>query len=68
MDPDANLSSIRILSESILEKCDSDTVIPPDDAIRLAELVQALDDWICKGGFLPHNWAVVAVQTKGGKI
>lgn len=23
---------------------------------RLAELVEALDEWICKGGFLPKQW------------
>ena len=26
------------------------------DAVRLAELVLALDAWICQGGFLPDVW------------
>ena len=27
------------------------------DANRLAELAQALDEWIVKGGFLPTDWS-----------
>lgn len=27
-----------------------------DDAFRLAELVEALNTWICRGGALPLGW------------
>lgn len=30
--------------------------IDTGDAVRLAELVQALDEWIGAGGFLPVDW------------
>ena len=26
------------------------------DATELARLVEALDDWLCRGGFLPARW------------
>jgi hypothetical protein len=29
----------------------------PEDAAYLAELVEALDEWISKGGILPRSWA-----------
>lgn len=62
MDPDANLEEQRSLSESILEALDVDEDeevdmdAVRDDANRLAELVQALDQWISRGGFLPKDW------------
>ena len=30
--------------------------VDQDDANRLAELVEALNNWILKGGFLPKAW------------
>lgn len=27
------------------------------EAVRMAELVRALDEWLSKGGFLPAAWA-----------
>lgn len=64
MDPEANLEEQRSLSESILEALDVDEDegeevdmdAVRDDANRLAELVQALDQWISRGGFLPKDW------------
>jgi hypothetical protein len=51
MDPNANLAEQRRIALSILEGDDG-------DAERLAELVQALDEWLTKGGFLPDAWRV----------
>jgi len=53
MDPDANLEEQLRIVKRILEAdgCDA------DDIVRLAELVDALDGWIVKGGFLPRRWA-----------
>jgi hypothetical protein len=51
MDPEANLKDQRRLAERILNGDGSES-----DAYRLAELVEALDEWIAKGGFLPARW------------
>ncbi len=52
MDPDANLEEQLRITKRVLDAdgCDA------DDIIRLAELVDALDGWIVKGGFLPKRW------------
>lgn len=59
MDPNANLEEQLRLAESILneEAVDTDDLIR--DSQRLAELVQALDEWINNGGFLPTAWRKV---------
>ena len=33
-------------------------------AIHLAELVEALDDWLTRGGFLPEEWGVGRVEVE----
>lgn len=65
MDPNANLAEQIELAGKIIR--DSDTADPstinpvdPDDANRLAELVQALDGWLTNGGFLPGRWSPAA--------
>lgn len=51
MDPDANLDEqLRIVRRVNDGKADT------DDAYRLADLVEALDEWIACGGFLPKRW------------
>ena len=52
MDPNATLSEIRALNARILDSADSSF----DVAWRLAELVEALDDWLKSGGCLPADW------------
>lgn len=52
MDPNANLKEQIEISKRILEGEERD-----GDAERLAELVESLDGWIAKGGFLPARWA-----------
>jgi len=64
MDPDANLTEQLRLAARLLE-------LPADDlgnytqaeqseayfaSLRLAELVEALHDWMRGGGFLPQAW------------
>jgi hypothetical protein len=56
MDPDACLAEIRAVAALVNDGADDNT----DAAIRLAELVGALDEWISSGGFLPAAW-------RGGK-
>lgn len=51
MDPNANLTEQRRIAQRILKGSMKD-----DDANRLAELVEALDEWIVRGGALPKSW------------
>jgi len=53
MDPNANLEELRRLVRRQLY----DNDLTPAEVTRLAELVEALDEWIAKGGFLPSAWA-----------
>jgi len=68
MDPDANLKEQRELIARINADDEaSDETSPrvmynPNDARRLIELVQALDQWITGGGFLPAAWKVPQVK------
>ena len=65
MDPSANIAEqCEIAAEllAICEQCDDDGRISDRDsgnvaeeAFRLAELVQALDEWRRKGGYDPYG-------------
>ena len=57
MDPNANLEEQRRLVAQINKDRDEEKVPSEHDAYRLAELVEALDGWISRGGFLPRDWA-----------
>lgn len=66
MDPDANLREQLEVSRGILEAwddCNADGTLTSaqaefvaDEANRLAELIESLDNWIRKGGFIPARW------------
>lgn len=56
MDPHVVLAAQLRLAARILERADAGEPVDPNDAERLAELVQALDGWLVKGGFLPPRW------------
>jgi hypothetical protein len=59
MDPDANLKELISLAQAMLRTADRDeSPIDPDDAVRLAELVLALDGWLLNRGALPAVWAM----------
>lgn len=53
--PDEALTEIRNLTETILHGTDTEYV---ECADRLAELVEGLDHWLTRGGFLPDAWKV----------
>ena len=55
MDPDECLFKIRRLVAALLG--DDKGWMLDEDAVELAEHVDALDDWIRSGGFLPAAWA-----------
>ncbi len=52
MDPDANLKEQR----DLLRKFRKRNRLTAGEAARLAELVDSLDEWISRGGFLPEAW------------
>lgn len=66
MDPDTNLKEQREIAreiQAIWDDCNEDgtltvsqMVVISEKAGRLAELVEALDGWISRGGFLPAAW------------
>jgi hypothetical protein len=58
VDPNTNLAEMRELAAAILndQSCPDPYEPSAAQAERLAELVQALDEWLTKGGFLPHDW------------
>ncbi len=51
MDPNANLAEQRRIRNAI--RIGQYT---RNDVDRLAELIEALDEWISRGGFLPEAW------------
>lgn len=58
MDPNATLAEMVGLAELIQKDYEDEdgNGVDQDDANRLAELVEALNNWILKGGFLPKAW------------
>ena len=52
MDPNQTLTEIRALAAHVAMTEEWDR----DDAKELATLVQALDEWLSRGGFLPEAW------------
>lgn len=53
MDPNATLRRLRELCA--LDNCHL-------FAVEIADLFEALDEWISKGGFLPEDWKVAATS------
>lgn len=62
MDPEANLREQRRLTRRLLAEFDASVVDAaewhpaPDDVYRLAELADAMDTWLSRGGASPHAW------------
>jgi len=61
MDPDANIREQRCIAARLLDEDE----VRFDDVLRLAELVQALDQWLQKGGALPREWSAESRPPKG---
>ena len=58
MDPNACIGEILKLKYKILLAGDDlSSEHMADLAVELAELVEALDGWLCKGGFMPDRWS-----------
>jgi hypothetical protein len=57
MDPDENLREQRELRATICGRRDRNEPVPDHEIERFCDVVEALDDWISTGGFLPDAWA-----------
>jgi hypothetical protein len=68
MDPSANLREQLHLAVSITKANEGEDggSIDVVDACRLAELVLALDQWVCRGGFLPQRWQIERAKRERG--
>ena len=56
MDPNLTLEVMMARVSRILEANDNEQPVKQEDAVELAESVEALNGWIAKGGFLPTAW------------
>lgn len=57
MDPEATRTEMRELAHEVQRTADNETAeLDPYVALRLAELVLALDEWLCHAGFPPAAW------------
>ena len=56
MDPDANLQEQITLANGIIESAENETGEIILQAIRLAELVLSLDEWLTHQGFPTERW------------
>lgn len=56
MDPDANLAEQREIVKRINGARDQGETPDEHDVFRLAELVEALDNWLLHAGALPTVW------------
>jgi hypothetical protein len=54
MDPNQALSELRAAINDY--QLATDPASAADAADRLAEHSQAIDNWLCQGGFLPDHW------------
>jgi hypothetical protein len=56
MDPNETIKQLRELAKRVLARADKGEEQDIYDSIEIAEKVQALDNWISDGGFLPSVW------------
>lgn len=56
MDPNENLREQLELAQKLRDDFSLDDLQVDRAAMRLAELVLALDEWLRKGGFYPRAW------------
>jgi hypothetical protein len=55
MDPDAALAQIR----ELIADQQTHNELNDTDTDRLVELIDSLDEWMTKGGFLPTEWSAL---------
>jgi hypothetical protein len=58
MDPNENIREQRRIATELIDGGEHTSEVWIEKAVRLAELVHALDTWILLGGFLPDGWQI----------
>jgi hypothetical protein len=66
MDPNANLAEQRRILDKLRNPFDAYTEEELSLLRRLAELVEAMDEWLTKGGFFPKKWGVRFTDESSG--
>lgn len=58
MDPNETLKDLRYHLKKLGESTEHDDDVPvlQESAVQVYVLVQALDEWLKKGGALPEEW------------
>lgn len=57
MDPNATLADLRALVAEVIAREDKGVFLPKrQHAVDMAQLVDSLDEWLTRGGFLPNAW------------
>lgn len=56
MDINVALANARRLTSLLLDAADAGLLPDGSDVVELAEQVQAIDEWMSQGGFLPTAW------------
>ncbi len=56
MDPNATLAELRRFIREYQYRSDMLLRIDHEDTDPIVERIVALDEWLTKGGFLPHDW------------
>lgn len=60
MDPSETLKRIRELTQEMADTRDPDAALVV--AASLADHIQALDEWLTNGGYLPNPWGAPVVK------
>lgn len=55
MDPNETLRLLRLTVKQM--RADEDPAVRKAHADEIAEYVEALDEWLSSGGFLPEAWS-----------
>jgi hypothetical protein len=56
MDPNKALETIRECTGELRSQDDDGTLDSGSQTGTLLEAIESLDEWLCKGGFLPDDW------------
>lgn len=70
MDPNATLQRIRqalVAYDAALGEAPRTVALSPlaDAASEARDAFRDLDEWVRRGGFLPHDWAAYGVDDQG---
>ena len=65
MDPNESLKQLRAWSTAVLRRADTPGLRAEAWEVEAAEAFQALDQWLCAGGFKPRDWRLTVDYVDG---